>query len=192
MSIQTELTRITNAKAAIKTAIEGKGVAVPDATLLDGMADLIDSIETGGGVDFSSVLSGTLCAESGSYTIASDRSTIAIPSSAKPTTHELRMVWLWTDTDATVLGMFGFRGNAGAGSHGIQILMTLRHATINGACSRPTQENSKAQFGSGGSTGYGGGGKIELTVNGIWFTPYSSLSFTAGTTYNYIIVSEVK
>ena len=50
MSIQTELTRITNAKAAIKTAIEGKGVAVPDGTMLDGMASLIESIEAGGGV----------------------------------------------------------------------------------------------------------------------------------------------
>ena len=48
MSIQTELTRITNAKAAIKTAIEGKGVTVPEATLLDGMASLIESIEAGG------------------------------------------------------------------------------------------------------------------------------------------------
>lgn len=49
MSIQTELTRITNAKAAIKTAIEGKGVTVPDGTLLDGMAALIESIKAGGG-----------------------------------------------------------------------------------------------------------------------------------------------
>ena len=49
MSIQTELTRITNAKAAIKTAIEGKGVTVPEDTLLDGMASLIESIEAGGG-----------------------------------------------------------------------------------------------------------------------------------------------
>lgn len=47
MSIQTELTRITNAKTAIKTAIEGKGVAVPEGTLLDGMAPLIESIEAG-------------------------------------------------------------------------------------------------------------------------------------------------
>ena len=53
MSIQTELTRITNAKAAIKTAIEGKGVTVPAATLLDGMAALIESIEAGGGADIS-------------------------------------------------------------------------------------------------------------------------------------------
>ena len=49
MSIQTALTRITNAKAAIKAAVEGKGVTVPDATLLDGMAALIESIEAGGG-----------------------------------------------------------------------------------------------------------------------------------------------
>ena len=56
MSIQTELTRITNAKAAIKTAIEGKGVTVPNDTLLDGMASLIDSIEAGGG---GSIVAGT-------------------------------------------------------------------------------------------------------------------------------------
>ena len=49
MSIQTELTRITNAKTAIKTAIEGKGVTVPEATLLDGMAALIEGIQAGGG-----------------------------------------------------------------------------------------------------------------------------------------------
>lgn len=49
MSIQTELTRLTNAKAAIKAAIEGKGVTVPDGTMLDGMAAMIESIEAGGG-----------------------------------------------------------------------------------------------------------------------------------------------
>ena len=49
MRIQTDLTRITNAKAAIKTAIEGKGVTVPSDTLLDGMASLIESVEAGGG-----------------------------------------------------------------------------------------------------------------------------------------------
>ena len=48
MSVQTELSRIINAKAAIKAAIEGKGVTVPEATLLDGMAALIESIEAGG------------------------------------------------------------------------------------------------------------------------------------------------
>ena len=49
MSIQTDLTRIKNAKAAIKAAIEGKGVTVPDGTMLDGMAALIEGIQAGGG-----------------------------------------------------------------------------------------------------------------------------------------------
>ena len=35
--------------ASIVAAIEGKGVTVPDGTLLDGMAALIESIEAGGG-----------------------------------------------------------------------------------------------------------------------------------------------
>ena len=52
MSIQTELTRITNAKSSIKAAIEGKGVTVPDGTLLDGMAALIESIQAGGGASW--------------------------------------------------------------------------------------------------------------------------------------------
>ena len=49
MSVQTQIDRLASAKAAIKTAIEGKGVTVPDGTLLDGMASLIESIEAGGG-----------------------------------------------------------------------------------------------------------------------------------------------
>ena len=59
MNIQTELSRIINAKAAIKTAIEGKGVTVPEATLLDGMAALIEAIEAGSGTDEYVIESGT-------------------------------------------------------------------------------------------------------------------------------------
>lgn len=62
MSIQTELTRLTNAKAAIQTAIEGKGVTVPSGTLLDGMAALIEGIEAGGGAKIAT----------GSFTPAAD------------------------------------------------------------------------------------------------------------------------
>lgn len=47
--IETKINRLASAKTAIKAAIEGKGVTVPDATLLDGMAALIESIEAGGG-----------------------------------------------------------------------------------------------------------------------------------------------
>lgn len=46
MSIQSEITRINNAKTAIKTSIESKGVTVPNATMLDDMPELIDQIES--------------------------------------------------------------------------------------------------------------------------------------------------
>ena len=51
MSIQTDLTRIKNAKAAIKAYIEGKGLTVPEGTLLDGMASMLESIEAGSGME---------------------------------------------------------------------------------------------------------------------------------------------
>lgn len=54
MSIQTELTRITNAKSSIVAAIEGKGVTVPEGTKLDGMAALVEAISAGGGAEISS------------------------------------------------------------------------------------------------------------------------------------------
>lgn len=54
MSIQSEITRLNDAKTAIKTAIKGKGVTVPDATMLDGMSALIDDIES-----YKTVLSST-------------------------------------------------------------------------------------------------------------------------------------
>ena len=49
MSISSEITRISNAKTAIAQSIANKGVTVPSGTKIDGMAALIDSIQTGGG-----------------------------------------------------------------------------------------------------------------------------------------------
>lgn len=65
MSIQTDLTRIKNAKAAIKAYIEGNGLTVPDATLLDGMASMLEGIKT------EKVITGTFTVESdiGTYNI---------------------------------------------------------------------------------------------------------------------------
>lgn len=79
MSIQSELTRLTNAKAAIKTAIEGKGVTVPDTTLLDGMAALIEGIEAGGGdFDFSSFCFPVTKAISGTFIPSKNVSSVTI------------------------------------------------------------------------------------------------------------------
>ena len=47
MSISSEITRLTQAKADIKTAIENKGVTVPTNAKLDDYPELIDDIEQG-------------------------------------------------------------------------------------------------------------------------------------------------
>lgn len=77
MSIQTELTRLTNAKAAIQTAIEGKGVTVPGGTLLDGMAALIEGIEAGGNIRIEQG-SVTFAENTGYYAFVSDSPDIFI------------------------------------------------------------------------------------------------------------------
>lgn len=46
MSLQSEISRIGAAKTAIKTAIEGKGVAVPASSRLDDFSAIIESIPT--------------------------------------------------------------------------------------------------------------------------------------------------
>ena len=47
MSISSEISRLTQAKADIKTAIENKGVTVPSSAKLDDYPELIDDIEQG-------------------------------------------------------------------------------------------------------------------------------------------------
>ncbi len=49
MAISDEITRLQQAKADLKTAIENKGVTVSSSATLDDYADLVDSIEVGGG-----------------------------------------------------------------------------------------------------------------------------------------------
>lgn len=52
MSIATDKARIEGAKVAIAAAIADKGETVPNGTKIDGMAELIASIETGGGSSY--------------------------------------------------------------------------------------------------------------------------------------------
>lgn len=50
MSIQSEITRLTDAKTAIITALTNKGVTVPDGAKVPDFAALIDAIEAGGNI----------------------------------------------------------------------------------------------------------------------------------------------
>lgn len=49
MSVATEISRLQNAKADIKTAIENKGVTVPSSATIDSYNTYINQIQTGGG-----------------------------------------------------------------------------------------------------------------------------------------------
>lgn len=71
MSISSEITRISNAKTAIAESITNKGVTVPSGTKIDGMAALIDSIQTGG--------SGTAVQPSKALTVTSNGTTTITP-----------------------------------------------------------------------------------------------------------------
>lgn len=50
MSIKSEIERLGTAKSSLKTAIEGKGVAVPDGIKLDGYGGLVEQISGGGNI----------------------------------------------------------------------------------------------------------------------------------------------
>ena len=106
MSIQGEITRLETAKSAIAAAIAGKGVTVPDGTMLDGMADLIAGIEAGGGGGGSGGASSPVCLKDvnfydydgtliASYTIAEAQALTALPDG--PTHDGLTFQgWNWT------------------------------------------------------------------------------------------------
>ena len=69
MSTATELTRIQNAKAAIRTSIENKGVTVPSSDLIDAYSQYIDAI------------SASTPTQTKSVTIASNTTTTVTPDS---------------------------------------------------------------------------------------------------------------
>ena len=51
MSIQTQIDRISGNVSAALSAIVEKGVTVPDGSTSDALAELITSIEVGGGME---------------------------------------------------------------------------------------------------------------------------------------------
>lgn len=74
MSVQSEITRLSDNVTAALAAIADKGVTVPDGSNSDSLASLIAAIEAGGGggnFDFSNFLSSFQCAASGSFTPSS-------------------------------------------------------------------------------------------------------------------------
>ena len=49
MSIESEITRLVNAKSALRSWLVSKGVGVPGSALLPNMVELLDDVQTGSG-----------------------------------------------------------------------------------------------------------------------------------------------
>ena len=206
MGIQTELTRIINAKAAIKTAIEGKGVTVPDGILLDGMASLIESIEVGGGggeggyFDLS-LLGDVNFAKSGSFTSIESGTSVEITDAeflqVTPKFFVLYTESVLTTTDR-YLPLAVVQANISADTGFILGVYTkgLKYFYFNTSSYKPYNFNAM----EGGTTDYDFSSSYaacRMTSGGIQISacgpnPYSYPSgtalFEAGATYNYVFM----
>ena len=173
MSIQTELTRITNAKAAIKTAIEGKGVTVPEATLLDGMAALIESIESGGGSGGAQLAYGTFTPAADTYDYLVTHNLGVMP--------DLIVVWSSdTSTPSTSKGVLAIGTLAKIGSNA-QWFLRCRNSYYN-------------YFAKTGDISQGRSSHPFGVVNETSFTVFtSSLSnyASAGVKYGYVAIKGI-
>ena len=105
MSIATEITRLQTAKADLKTAIEGKGVTVPSATTLDGYAELVGDIESGGGGSdtFADICNGTV-------TSYESTALLRIPANVLRSITTLTSFKAYNLQDINSYGLGGFRG----------------------------------------------------------------------------------
>lgn len=189
MSIQTELTRLTNAKAAIKAAIEGKGVTVPEATLLNGMASLIDAIEAGG-IQFGKYTTVTY----GSFVPTEDITEYTIDLGYKgsgriPAVEAFALI---RDLDSTYSGKI--ISNSMVASIDIQNVAASTGGSKKSAStcmyynssSTITRTNSISSYNSQSSD------SIERTVTLTTGNINSSLRLTAGATYSWIAMRREK
>lgn len=88
MSIESEITRLVNAKSALRSWLVSKGVGVPSSALLPDMVELLDDVQTGSGTAEQSTVTIsnavgtaiTVVAPTGSKSVANGASvTVMIP-----------------------------------------------------------------------------------------------------------------
>ena len=180
MSVQSEITRLENAKAAIKAAIEGKGVTVPDATLLDGMAALIESIQAGGGAIYTESITPSEAIESSHYVrhnlgvVPNFAAMYTLDDDTSVTDHKylrVRAAFFSFLNDATTI----------CGSSVYRYVGKTSYTTT----------SYNANRGAFTDTGYGAGQLVNgATKHKIYFTGYAgsdTLYLQAGTTYNILV-----
>lgn len=111
MSIQSEITRITQMRDASLTAVSGKGVTVPSGSTIDDLPDLIDLINVSGttptGTKQISITSnGTTTEDVTNYATASI--TVAVPTSSS-IVNSATMVLMSEMNSYNILNTMGFK-----------------------------------------------------------------------------------
>lgn len=189
MSIQTELARLTNAKAAIQTAIEGKGVTVPSGTLLDGMAALIDAIEAGG-VQFGKFTTITY----GSFVPTEDISEYTIYLGYKGTGRQpaVEAFVLIRDLDSTYSGTTTSNSVVAVTQHNNVQAATGTSPSSAGMCMYYNSSSSIARTHGIASYNSTSSADIERNVTLKTNKINSSLKLTAGAIYSWIAMRREK
>lgn len=186
MSVQSEITRLENAKAAIKAAIEGKGVTVPEATLLDGMAALIESIEAAGNVKIGNFSTFNY----GSFQLAEDVSTYTIDLGYKggESAPVVEQFFLSRDMTSTFSGtstknslvVAAYLRNVSSAATSTLSVRVARYYNSSGSISTSTVDICKFNDVSNNST--------PRTMTVYASNANSSCVLTSGATYNWIVL----
>lgn len=172
MSVQTQIDRISGAVSAALAALSEKGVTVPEGTKVDGLAELIEAIASGGGgVDLASLFGGAEV-RAGTYTIMEDTNKVTFayeePFTSKPTYIFVGEVVRPNSDAKRIMVEVGWK-NWGS---------THNNANFAGLGSDPQFDSSNVRLGS-----YSGFTETTGVIAGI--SPYMLL---AGTTYAWIAI----
>ena len=191
MSIQTELTRLTTAKNAIVSAIEGKGVDVPSGSKLDALAALVESIEAGGGSG------GGAKIETGEFTMSADAQYYDVSHSLGVAP---KIILCWVKNYETTAGYFtigvGISDSiCGYSSYGWNYYVYAKTSSIGGQYAYPGEdrwckitEEPDGNLSKLGAFAYADGNSFRVNSYKNSTLYNSNFKLHAGKTYVWVVV----
>lgn len=114
MSISTEITRLQQAKASIKSAIQAKGVTVPSSATLDDFAALIASIPTGSTATVATTTGTRANNNRMTFSLSGSPKAFAIITTTQITLGSTRYVLAVMSDGTNTYGTYGYRSGSSA------------------------------------------------------------------------------